>query len=68
MIDSELQSDTTSFLKTLFLFFFELMGVDKSDTETLKVLFGRLLEKKSNVGGEKDLTKVQQESLKIDFD
>jgi hypothetical protein len=33
------------------------MGVSKDDSQTLKILFDRLLERKSNVGNEKDLTK-----------
>lgn len=52
----------------MFLYFFEAMGVSKDDSQSLKVLFGRLLERKSNVGGEKDLTKAEQDSLKIDFE
>ena len=34
------------------------MGVTKADAETLKILFEWLLQKKSNVGNEKDLTKA----------
>jgi hypothetical protein len=59
VIDEQIQSDITTFLKTTFLYFFEMMGVQKSEAETLKVLFERLLERKSNVGNEKDLTKAQ---------
>ena len=58
VIDGQCQTETTTFLKTVFLYFFELMGVTKADAETLKILFEWLLQKKSNVGNEKDLTKA----------
>lgn len=68
VIDEQLQTAQTPFLKTIFLYFFEVMGVSKDDGQTLKVLFERLLERKSNVGNEKDFTKVEQDQLKINMD
>jgi len=40
-------------LKTVFLYFFELMGIDRKDEETLGLLFDHILKPHSNVGNSK---------------
>ena len=46
----------TELLKACFLYFFQLMGVDTDDQQTLVILFRFLLAKNSNVGKTKELT------------
>lgn len=56
------------FLKTVFLFGFEAMGIARQDTDSLGTMFGLLLQAKSNVGKEKDIGKQAWDSVKVDFD
>ena len=51
----------TTFLKTIFLYFFELLGVDRSDEATLGLLFEHILRAHSNVGHPKELKTAIQE-------
>ena len=59
IIEDQIETDLTPFLKTIFLYFFEITGVDKQDADSLQILFERLLTPKSNVGVEKDISKPQ---------
>lgn len=69
LVDEQIQADHTTFLKTVFLFFFEVIGADRSDPDTLSILFKQVLQPKSNVGAApKDIDKSSQDQLKIDFD
>jgi len=52
-VDEVLLQDQTTFLKTVFLYFFELMGIDRKDEETLGLLFDHILKPHSNVGNSK---------------
>lgn len=54
-------------VKVCFLYFFEVMGVTKSDTDSMTILF-KLLEKKSSQQDSKDLTKADEKKLDINFD
>jgi hypothetical protein len=58
----------TSFLKTIFLYFFELMGVDRSDETTIGLLFEHILKAHSNVGHPKEMKASTQEQLKINYE
>jgi len=52
------ENEAKVFLKVVFLYFFELLGVE--DEASLKVLFDFVLARNSNTGKMKELTKAQQ--------
>ena len=68
-VDETLEDkNQTTFLKTLFLYFFELMGVDRTDEASLGLLFEHILRAHSNVGHPKELKTDTLEQLKINYE
>lgn len=55
-------------LRTCFLYFFQLVGIDADDTKSLEILFGYLSAKNSNVGKQKELTKAQLSQINFNLD
>lgn len=55
-------------LRTCFLYFFQLVGVEADDAKSLEILFGYLCAKNSNVGKQKELTKAQSSQIKVNID
>lgn len=58
--------DKDSTLKVIFLYFFQMSGVNKSDEKTLGTMFDFLLRKNPSGGKAKEMTKEHQDSLKFD--
>jgi hypothetical protein len=55
-------------MRVIFLYFFQMAGVNKDDEATLAVLFEFIERKNPNANKQKELTKAQQDSLKFDVD
>lgn len=56
---SESPEQAQTLLRTCFLYFFQLVGIEETDAKSLEILFGFLSAKNSNVGKQKELTKAQ---------